>query len=112
MKPSQKKYKEEFKVLEYTSTPYSKYCAEDYFHEKKYLKSLSKEEKKWLNSFLLGYYYQLKTHFDEVGFTVAQRRKSYNVHKGVKRDIFNKSNRLTLDTIYSTHQNKEEVKND
>lgn len=83
-------------LLAKTRDTYAKYMKEDYEQEEKYLASLSDEEKEWLNTFLQGYYHQNKKAMDILNFPLALRRERYNQHRGVKNDVYNKSNRWDI----------------
>jgi len=80
--------------------------AEDYKQEEKYLTSLSDEEKEWLNTFLQGYYHQSKKAMDKLNFPLMLRRERYNQHRGVKNDVYNKSNRWTFDDYLGSEKDE------
>ena len=79
---------------------YASFMYEDYKNEKKYINSLSDEDKIWLQTFLQGYYHQSKPAMDKLKFPVMMRRSRYNQHRGAKADIFNKRNLIDVSTVW------------
>jgi len=86
-------------LLAKTRDTYAKYMKEDYENEKKYLSSLSDDEKEWLNTFLQAYYHQSKKAMDTLNFPISLRRERYNQHRGVKNDVYNKANRWDITDV-------------
>lgn len=74
---------------------------EEYLEEPKYINSLSDDEKVWLNDFFRAYYGRDSKVFNKLNFTPKQRRESYNRHRGVVNDIYNKYSRIYFGGIAS-----------
>lgn len=82
--------KQKFNIFKTAIRGYKHYVTDDYKFETAYIKSLSPEEKEWLEAFISGYYFRNKQGFLKLNFTVSQRRASYNRHRAILNDVFSK----------------------